>query len=105
MMKLVVFFALFALCSAKVSAVVVPVIHEYPSAVSHTSRVDIHSKPLIATAPVLAYSAPSVVYAAPRIVPSVLTAYRLPTAFSHQSRLDVHNNVALASEPLFTHTL
>lgn len=55
MFKLVVLTALLAVASAKPSAWplahLAPVVHALPAAVSHQSRVDIHSTPIIAAAP------------------------------------------------------
>ncbi|KAM3966310.1 uncharacterized protein ACR2FA_012614 [Aphomia sociella] len=67
---------------------VVPVAYSVPSAVSHQSRVDVHTSPaVVATAPVVAE-------------PAVIEAraiYAAPAAVSHQSRVDVRTSPAVVT--------
>ncbi|KAG6442254.1 cuticle protein 16.5 [Manduca sexta] len=60
------------------AAVVAPVVHAVPAAVSHQSRVDVISEPAV-----VAHAAP---VAVAHVVPAVVAA---PAAVSHQSRVDV----------------
>lgn len=64
-----------------------------PAAVSHSSRVDIHSAPIAVAAPaVVAHAAPALIaHAAPAVV-----AHHIPTAVSHQSRVDIHQSIPVA---------
>lgn len=102
MYKLVVLSALFAvafaapkpghLAAAAPLAYAAPAV-ALPAAVSHQSRVDVYSKPVVtayAAAPaVAAYSAPAVAaYSAPAIAAYSAPAVALPAAVSHQSRVD-----------------
>lgn len=70
------------------------VAYTVPSAVSHQSRVDVRSSPVLATAVVepLAY-APATVYAAP-----ASKVYVGGSAVSHQSRVDVQHTPAVVTE-------
>lgn len=90
MFKLVVLSALLAIAAAKPSfyhdAVAVP------AAVSHQSRVDVYSKPLVT-----AYSAPLVATAPVLASPKVVA---LPAAVSHQSRVDVIDSHPVVSTKL-----
>lgn len=85
MFKLVVLFALLAIVAAAPSGIIT--YQSVPSAVSHQSRVDVISGPIIASA----YAVPAVqqihaVHAVPEVI-----AYEIPSAVSHQSRVDVIN--------------
>lgn len=58
-----------------------------PSAVSHSSRVDIHSSPLV-----VAHAAPAVAIAA-----APIAHYALPAATSYSSRYDIHSAPLIAT--------
>ncbi|KAL0872014.1 hypothetical protein ABMA27_004454 [Loxostege sticticalis] len=66
-----------------------PVVAVAPSAVSHQSRVDVHSSPAVLSHSVVA---PVVAHAAP------VVAHVAPSAVSHQSRVDVHSSPAVVSD-------
>ncbi|CAD0200768.1 unnamed protein product [Chrysodeixis includens] len=90
-------------------SVVAPAVYAAPAAVSHQSRVDVHSSPAIVInaralhlqakaleghyAP-LAHAAVVAPYAHSVVAPAV---YAAPAAVSHQSRVDVHSSPAIVS--------
>lgn len=90
MFKLVVLSCLFAACLAAPGLLGYGH-HVLPSAVSHQSRVDVHSAPVLT-----AYAAPEVYHAAPVLTAYAAPAvYAAPAAVSHQSRYDVHRSAAV----------
>ncbi|KAJ8713427.1 hypothetical protein PYW07_013797 [Mythimna separata] len=76
---------------------VAPALYTGASAVSHQSRVDVHSSPAVVTS----YSAPVVaeqVVAAPAVYAAPYAAvYSAPSAVSHQSRVDYRSSPAVVS--------
>lgn len=78
-------------------SVAVPLVYAaVPSAVSHQSRVDVHSSPgVVAAAPVSYVAQPVVAHAAYAAPAS--TVYVGGAAVSHQSRVDVHSSPAVVS--------
>lgn len=91
MFKLVVLSVLFALSAASPSLVSTHAV--LPAAVSHQSRTDIISEPVVA-----AYAAPAVVKAAPVVAAAYAApALAIPAATSHTYRTDVISKPVVAT--------
>lgn len=90
MFKLAVFVAMVVVCQAAPKPGFLHHDFAYPVATSHSSRIDIHSKPIVVAA------APAIVHA-PIIHAPIVKAYApivktiIPAAVSHSSRYDVHS--------------
>lgn len=82
---------------AEKRSVAVPLVYAaVPSAVSHHSRVDVHSSPAVVAAAPVAYVAQPVIARAAYAAPAS-TVYVGGAAVSHQSRVDVHSSPAVVA--------
>ncbi|XP_028167220.1 cuticle protein 38-like [Ostrinia furnacalis] len=90
--------SLVVLCAVIAAAVAAPSLY-VPSAVSHQSRVDVHSSPAVVTQYVAEPVVATHVVAEP--VVEARAVYAAPAAVSHQSRVDVRSSPAVvASVPV-----
>lgn len=88
MFKLFVLLVVVAAVAAKPGLLHAPLVAAplaVPAAVSHTSRVDVHSSPLV-----VAHAAPLIAAAAP-------LHYAVPAATSYTSRVDLHSAPVVAA--------